>query len=66
MRTILQDLAAVFLVSLAIEMAKRRQALGGWVASGMMISSKDLGEVGLGPVALVPFRHRRLEVECLE
>ena len=61
MRTILQDLAAVFRVSLAIEMAKRRQALGGWVALVMMISLKDLGAVGLGPVGLVLFRHRRLE-----
>ena len=58
----MQDLAAVFLVFLAIEMAKRRQALGGWVALGMMISLKDLGAVGLGPVGLVHFRHRRLEV----
>ena len=59
----MRDLAAVSLVFLAIEMAKRRQALGEWVASGMMISLKDLGAVGLGPVGLVPFRHRRLEVD---
>lgn len=63
-RMILKDLE-VFLVSLAIEMAKKHLALAEWVALGMMISSMDLEAVDLGPVALVHFHHHHLEVECL-